>query len=61
MNRIWTQCKSKSRYRDEHLANIYRKKYEKERGKKLDYYWCHYCNGFHLTSIVAVYNNAEAM
>ena len=47
---IWRQCKRKNRYRDEHAANYYRRKFEQERGKKLDYYWCPYCNGFHLTS-----------
>lgn len=47
---IWRQCKRKNRYRDEHTANYYRRKFEQERGKKLDYYWCPYCNGFHLTS-----------
>ncbi len=49
---VWRQCGSKKRYRDEHTVNIYRKMFEKERGKKLDYYWCNYCNGFHLTSKV---------
>ena len=48
---IWKQCKRKNRYRDEHTANYYRRIYERERGKKLDYYWCPYCNGFHLTSV----------
>ena len=48
---IWRQCKRKNRYRDEHAANYYRRKFEQERGKKLDYYWCPYCNGFHLTSL----------
>lgn len=48
---IWRQCKRKNRYRDEHTANYYKRKYEQERGKKLDYYWCGYCNGFHLTSV----------
>lgn len=52
---IWRQCKRKIRYRDEHTANLYRRKFEQERGKKLDYYWCPHCNGFHLTSVV--YNN----
>lgn len=47
---IWKQCKSKHRYRDEHEANYSRKKYERARGIKLDYYWCPHCNGFHLTS-----------
>lgn len=48
---FWKQCGRKNRYRDEHIANYYRRLYEKERGKKLDYYWCPHCNGFHLTSI----------
>ena len=47
---IWRQCGSKRRYRDEHTANHFRKLFEKERGKKLDYYWCEYCKGYHLTS-----------
>ena len=46
----WRQCGRKKRYRDEHTANHFRKMFEQERGKKLDYYWCRYCNGFHLTS-----------
>lgn len=48
---IWRQCKRKNRYRDEHTANYYRRKLEQKRGKKLDYYWCPHCNGFHLTSV----------
>ena len=47
---IWRQCRSKNRYRDEHTANYYRKKCERERGTKLDYYWCGHCKGYHLTS-----------
>ena len=47
--RNWNQCRKK-RYRDEHTVNIYRRKFEEARGTKLDYYWCAYCNGFHLTS-----------
>lgn len=50
---IWHQCKSKNRYRDEHTANYYRRMYEMQREIKLEYYWCSYCNGFHLTSSVA--------
>ena len=46
----WRQCGRKKRYRDEHTANLYRKMFERERGKKLDYYWCYFCKGFHLTS-----------
>ncbi len=46
----WRSCGSKNRYRDEHTVNHYRKMFEKERGVKLDYYWCPYCKGFHLTS-----------
>ena len=49
---VWRMCKSKKRYRDEHTANLYRRKFEKQHGKKLDYYWCPYCSGFHLTSLV---------
>ena len=48
---IWRQRKRKNRYRDEHMANSYRRKFEQERGKQLDYSWCPYCNGFHLTSV----------
>ena len=57
---VWWQCGRKKRYRDEHTANYFRKLFERERGKKLDYYWCGYCNGFHLTSNVeyAVEKNA---
>ena len=51
----WRQCGRKKRYKDEHTANKYRKLFEKERGKKLDYYWCTYCNGYHLTSSEKVY------
>lgn len=49
-NNHWSSCASKKRYRDEHTANLLRRKYEQLRGKKLDYYWCPYCRGFHLTS-----------
>lgn len=49
---IWNMCKRKTRYRDEHTVNYYRKKYEILRGKKLDYYYCPCCKGFHLTSVV---------
>lgn len=48
--RTWNQCRKKNRYRDEHTANLYRRKFEEARGTKLDYYWCAYCHGFHLTS-----------
>lgn len=48
--RNWNQCRKKNRYRDEHTANLYRRKFELARGTKLDYYWCAYCNGYHLTS-----------
>lgn len=47
---IWNQCGRKNRYRDEHTANYYCRVLGEERGVKLDYYWCAYCNGFHLTS-----------
>ena len=54
----WNQCGRKNRYRDEHQVNLFRRKFEKERGQKLDYYWCKYCNGFHLTSM-EYYGNGE--
>lgn len=57
---IWRQCKRKNRYRDEHTANYYRRIYERERGKKLDYYWCPYCNGFHLTSVEICIDNCDS-
>lgn len=47
----WNQCRKKIRYRSEHDANIYRKKCSAERNVELDYYWCGYCNGYHLTSL----------
>ena len=58
---IWRQCKRKKRYRDEHAVNHYRRIFEQERGKKLDYYWCPYCNGYHLTSaeFIAAYLGLE--
>ncbi len=46
---VWRQCGRKKRYRDEHTVNFYRKIFERERGKKLFYYWCEHCKGFHLT------------
>lgn len=46
----WNVCGKKMRYRDEHSANQYKRKCERERGIALDYYWCPYCKGFHLTS-----------
>lgn len=49
-NSKWKMCGSKKRYRDEHNANLYRKLCERERGIKLDYYWCPHCKGYHLTS-----------
>ena len=48
--KIWRQCGRKKRYRDEHTVNHFRKIFERERGRPLDYYWCEYCKGFHLTS-----------
>lgn len=48
--KVWMQCGRKRRYRYKHTINQYRKLFEKARGKKLDYYWCVYCNGYRLTS-----------
>lgn len=47
---VWRQCGKKNRYSNESKAYHYKKKYERERGIKLDIYWCTYCNGYHLTS-----------
>lgn len=52
---IWRQCKSKRRYRDEHTVNYYKKRCQRARGQELAYYWCHVCNGFHLTSSTFCY------
>ena len=49
---LWSQCKCKKRYKDEHMVNHYRKIFEKERDTKLDYYYCSYCHGYHLTSLI---------
>lgn len=54
---IWRQCKSKNRYRNEHEVNRYKKMCERKRGKKLDYYYCEFCNGYHLTSVTATIEN----
>lgn len=59
MKSIWRECKSKNRYRDEHTVNSYKKLYERRRGKKLDYYWCKYCKGFHLTSSVFIVEEVD--
>lgn len=57
---IWRQCKSKRRYRDEHTANYFRKKYQALRGQELAYYWCPICNGYHLTSRISWYYADES-
>lgn len=51
----WRQCGSKNRYRHEHDAQLYRKKFEKARGDKLRIYYCYVCNGYHLTSTAVAY------
>lgn len=48
-NSLYRQCGSKKRYRDEKDARKILRKCEKERGQKLDYYYCSYCSGWHLT------------
>ena len=50
----WRQCGSKKRYRDEHEVGLRKKMCERERGIKLDYYWCGNCKGYHLTSREAI-------
>lgn len=46
----WEMCGRKKRYKDEHMANYYRRKFQSDRAVVLDYYWCPYCHGYHLTS-----------
>ena len=47
--KVFRQCKSKKRYRDEKQARAVMKRRSREVGY-LDYYYCVYCNGWHLTS-----------
>ncbi len=58
---IWRQCKSKKRYRN--IGEMYRSKKtcERNRGKKLDYYWCEICGGYHLTSVIATEGNGYVL
>ncbi len=55
--KAWRQCGCKSRYRDENLAIQYKSKVERQRGIKIDYYYCSICNGYHLTSEEEFENN----
>ena len=59
--KVWRQCGSKNRYKSEHDVNQYRKKYERIRGKALNYYWCEYCNGYHLTNAKVFYYETVEM
>jgi hypothetical protein len=34
---------------------------ERNRGKKLDYYWCEICGGYHLTSVIATEENGYVL
>lgn len=47
---VWRECGSKVRYRDAGEAGKAAKKCMRARGGELDFYWCTYCNGYHLTS-----------
>lgn len=47
---LYRQCKSKKRYKDEHQVGQMMKKRQRVTDAKLDYYYCVYCKGFHLTS-----------
>lgn len=46
----WRSCGKKKRYRDEKAAREMIRKIHGKRDTYLDYYYCTYCNGYHLTS-----------
>lgn len=50
INPEFFSCKRKSRYPNEHIALKYASKLERERGVKLEVYFCGKCKGWHLTS-----------
>lgn len=47
---IGKMCRTKKRYRNEHEVRRIIKLCEKSRNKRLDFYYCQYCNGYHITS-----------
>lgn len=60
---LYTSCRKKVRYRTEGEVSKARHKCERTRGVKLEYYFCPYCEGFHLTSNISdidinILNNA---
>lgn len=46
---VWRQCGKKKRYKDESDARAVLRKCKERRGVDLDYYYCVYCKGYHLT------------
>lgn len=48
-NKKWRQCEKKKRYRDESEVRAVMRKRMKEADVKLDFYYCTYCKGYHLT------------
>lgn len=49
---VYRQCGKKTRYKDESAVRAVKKKCEAARGEKLDWYYCSYCKGYHLTSLL---------
>ena len=52
---IWRQCKKKRRYRDENEVRKMMKIRQNASGQRLDYYFCEYCKGYHLTHKATMY------
>lgn len=48
-NHEYWDCRKKKRYSSEHEALRTAKKCTKERGTKLDVYYCNHCKGYHIT------------
>lgn len=47
---LYQSCKRKVRYRDTAEVLKALRKCKQKRGDELDYYYCDYCHGYHLTS-----------
>lgn len=46
----WRSCGKKKRYRDENAVREAIRRVHKKREVYLDYYYCEYCKGWHMTS-----------
>ena len=58
-NRQYNSCKRKVRYRTEGEALKALHKCKQKRDAELDYYYCEFCNGFHLTKRMDFLWNGE--